>query len=119
MTANARGTYNEKVLADKLEGGVKVSRRGFEGHDVESEPYLLSAPVVRWEAKYREELPKWLKEWMEQALRQDSPVAFRETRGEFWVMLPLSWLAPANKVTTVIDPIIREVYINGERYVPG
>lgn len=117
MTANARGTYNEKVLADKLEGGVKVSRRGFEGHDVESDPYLLAEPITRWEAKYRETLPKWLQEWMEQALRQDSPVAFRQTRGDFWIMMPLTWLAPADGVTVDLD--VREVYINGERFVPG
>ena len=92
MSSNRRGAYNERYLADKLEGGKKVSERGKEGHDVESNPYRLIEPITRWEAKYTKSLPQWLRDWQEQAVRQGSPVAFREDRGEFWVMLPLAWL---------------------------
>ena len=94
MSSNRRGAYNERYLADKLEGGKKVSERGKEGHDVESNPYRLAEPITRWEAKFTKALPQWLRDWQEQAVRQGSPVAFREDRGEFWVMLPLAWLQP-------------------------
>jgi len=100
VSSNRRGAYNERYLADKLSGGKKVSERGKEGHDVESDPYRLVEPVTRWEAKYTKALPQWLRDWQEQALRQGSPVAFREDRGEFWVMVPLAWLQPMADLDT-------------------
>ena len=89
MSGNKRGTYFEKRVASLLPDGEKVSSRGLPGHDVESAPMRLKQAITKWECKYREELPQWLKDWQDQSVEQDSPVVFAETRGPLWVMLPL------------------------------
>lgn len=92
MTNSRRkGARGEHEWAQQLPGGAKISRTGYEGPDVSSLPLKVSGLTV-WEVKRRAALPGWLQEWQTQALREHAAIAFREDRGDWWVMVPAEWL---------------------------
>lgn len=89
--SNPKGARGEKEWAAYV-SGVKVSRRGYEGPDVESPPARVG-PLTVWEVKLRKTLPAWLEDWMAQVQQHDAhAVAFRRNRGEWWILAPASLL---------------------------
>lgn len=89
--SSSKGHRGEHAWAKVLEGK-KISRRGYEGPDVESPEQTISG-LTLWEVKVRASLPVWLEDWMDQTKREGAhALAVRRNRGEWWVLVPASSL---------------------------
>lgn len=90
MTKQSRkGDKREHEWA-RFISGKKVSRKGYEGPDVISNPLHLQKPLTVWEVKSREELPNWFagpEGWLGQMHREGADaVVFRQNR-KGWYMI--------------------------------
>lgn len=96
-----KGDRREREWAD-LNGGVKLSRKGYEGPDVATPPLRLNRVFTRWEVKSKEDLPKWLADWMGQMGRYGNvPLVFRQNRKPWFMLVRVD---PATDLEEV-DPL--------------
>lgn len=75
-------------------GGEKLSRKGYEGPDVKSDPLELRKVFEYWEVKSTEDLPLWLvgdEGWIGQMHREGADaVVFRQNRKQWYLLTPIT-----------------------------
>ena len=75
-------------------GGEKISRKGYEGPDVRSEPLQMVKSFEHWEVKSTEALPNWLvgpEGWLGQMEREGADaVVFRQNRKQWYLITPIT-----------------------------
>lgn len=91
--SSRKGDLRENEFATLI-GGKKISRKGYEGPDVESPPLRFGRTFSLWEVKSKEDLPAWLagpEGWLGQMKREGADaVVFRQNRGEWYAIIPLA-----------------------------
>lgn len=88
-----KGNRRENEWATLI-GGKKLSRLGYEGPDVQSDPLQIVKSFELWEIKSKEAMPEWLvgdKGWIGQMHREGADaIVFRQNRGQWYLLTPIS-----------------------------
>ena len=88
-----KGDLREHEWAGECDG-IKISRKGYEGPDVQSLPTRIKKVFRFWEVKSTEDLPKWLvgeEGWLGQMEREGADaVVFRQNRKGWYLITPIS-----------------------------
>lgn len=75
-------------------GGEKLSRKGYEGPDVKSDPMKIDKVFEYWEVKSKEAMPAWLvgpDGWIGQMQREGADaVVFRQNHKQWYLLTPIT-----------------------------